>query len=81
MHKVDNNLHNGDWTAGGHFRIRNCTSMCTRDLGGYDQEGFAIRGTSKDTSWEDKNHWFQPTKPNAPGKQGDAYRQEVRSGG
>lgn len=78
MHKLEDNLHNGDWTAGGHFRIRNCTSMCTWDLNGYDQEGFAIRGTSEEPSWEDKNHWFQKKKPKAPGKQGDAYRQEVQ---
>lgn len=78
MHKLEDNLHNGDWTAGGHFRIRNCTSMCTWDLNGYAQEGFAIRGTPDEVSWEDKNHWFQDEKPDAPGEQGDAYRQEVK---
>lgn len=78
MHSLDNNLHNGDNTAGGRVEIRNCSIMSTRDIRGYDQEGFAGRGIpAKEYRIENCQFWHLK-KPTVPNKQGNAYRQETK---
>lgn len=77
MHGLDANIDGADHVAGRQITAKNCTFMGTRDVGGYDQEGLAIRGIPEEMSRSDKNHWFHDSKPTPPGEQGDAYRQEV----
>lgn len=67
--------------AGGYIRIRNCTIMGTRDIGGYPQEGEAIRGVSIDQSKTFDTHFFHDNPPfdTPPNTQGEAIRQEVNA--
>lgn len=79
MHCLANNIEGSeDTTAGGYVRIRNCSIMSTRDVRGYKQEGFALRGVSADQSKIFNNKFWHPEKPNKyePNTQGAAWRQE-----
>lgn len=67
--------------AGKSSRSYRCTFMSTWDIGGYAQEGIAIRGRPMKKSKHDHNHFLHNQKPNPPGDQGDAIRQEVSEGG
>lgn len=76
MHCLANNLSTGDDTAGKHLRIRNCSFMGTQDVGGYGQEGVAIRGISVNESQIWNCDFWHDSAPDAPGEQGSAVRQE-----
>lgn len=71
------------YIAGGHIRIRNCSIMGTWDVGGYPQEGEAIRGASIDQSRTYLTHFWHDEDPEQtdapPNTVGAAVRQEVES--
>lgn len=77
MHSLANNLHNGDNTAGGSVTIRDCSIMSTKDVRGYDQEGFAGRGIPAEEYRIENCHFWHTEKPSEPNVQGNAYRQET----
>lgn len=80
MHSLDNNLDNGDRTAGKFVRIYHSTIMGTEDVRGYGQEGLAIRGIPQNAepgSYVDKCHFYHDEEPEPTGDQGSAYRQET----
>lgn len=71
-----------DWTAennigGHHVKLRNVSFLSQRDIRGYDQEGYAQRGVpdGEDEIW--LCAFVHPEKPEEPGDQGDAFRQET----
>lgn len=71
-----------DWTAennigGHHVKLRNVSFLSEWDIRGYKQEGYAQRGVpeGKDEIW--LCAFVHPNKPDEPGDQGDAYRQET----
>jgi hypothetical protein len=81
MHCLDNNLDNGDRTAGEFVRVFRCSSLITGtardDVNGYDQEFVAIRGEPVKTSYVDKSHLHHDGPPDPTGYQGSAWRQET----
>lgn len=79
MHKLANNLSSGDDTAGRKILIEYCTFLSTWDLGGYEQEGFTLRGIPIERGDLQDCKFAHPTKPSSPNVQGNAYRQEVPS--
>lgn len=76
MHKLANNLSDGDETAGGDILVRRCSLMSTDDIGGYGQEAFALRGVPAGEARIDKCHFWHDSKPTETNVQGQAYRQE-----
>lgn len=79
MHGLANNINTNSRVAGEFIRVYKCTIMSTWDIGGYEQEGIAIRGIPKKMSYADKcNFWHNhPPDPLNPNVQGEAIRQET----
>lgn len=73
MHELtaENNI------GGHHVKLRNVSFLSQRDINGYDQEGYAQRGVpeGEDEIW--LCAFVHPEKPEEPGDQGDAFRQET----
>lgn len=76
MHKLANNLSDGDETAGGDILIRDCSLMATTDVNGSGQEAFALRGVPDGEARIERCHFWHASRPQATNKQGNAYRQE-----
>lgn len=66
--------------AGKFVRMVRCTSLVKDDVGGYLQETLAIRGRSHRQSYAEDCHFRRQSKPEEPGEQGSAVRQEVTEG-
>lgn len=79
MHKLANNLSDGDETAGGDILIRRCSLMATTDVNGSDQETFALRGVPTGEARIERTHFWHESQPTETNIQGNAYRQEWES--
>lgn len=80
MHGLANNIDTDSNVAGKFVRVYQSTIMGIEDIGGYHQEGLAIRGVpaaQKPPSYVDASHFFHREEPSPTGEQGDAFRQET----
>lgn len=78
MHGLRNNTGTDELTAGGHVRMKNCTTMQTESIWSDDQEGVKIRGISDGVSWIRNCHFYHEDPPSRDEpNQNQAIRQEA----
>lgn len=63
LHGLRENSSTDSLVAGGHLRMKNCTTMQTETFGGNPQEGVKIRGIPDEISWFRDCHWYHDEEP------------------